>query len=128
MSVDTLLEEGITSGAYLNDKGWIHQGLVNLSNKYDLKGEVYDLSSKSLPEAFNKFTESLKKGPVIASVHYTFDPQNPIPHLVVINRIDGNNLYYNDPAETSGGKIISTEDFMKAWKKRYIVILPDSLL
>jgi predicted double-glycine peptidase len=70
--------------------------------------------------AFTKFSEKLKSGPAIASVYYTFDPQSPIPHLVVITGIQGDAVYYNDPAEDSGGKTISIPDFKRAWKKRFI--------
>ncbi len=123
-SVDKLLEEGISNGAYLNGTGWIHNGLINVSKEYGLNGTAYDLSYKNTNDALNELEKDLDNGPVIASVHYTFDPQNPIPHLVVLNKIEGDNLYYNDPSETSGGKSISVQDFIKGWKKRYIVIRP----
>jgi predicted double-glycine peptidase len=72
--------------------------------------------------AFKKLSKALEEGPVIASVYYTFDPKSPIPHLVVINGIDGDRVYYNDPSEDTGGGNISLEKFKKAWKKRYIEI------
>ena len=124
ISIDKLLNEGISSGAYLNGAGWIHQGLINLSNQYGLEGKTVSFSSDTNEVAFSKFKNILEEGPVIVSVHYTFDPQNPIPHLVVINKIDGDKVYYTDPAETSGGKTISTEKFLSSWKKRLIVIRP----
>jgi len=61
---------------------------------------------------------------VIVSVHYTFDPQNPIPHLVVANGIHDGTFYYNDPAEVSGGGSIPVEKFENSWKKRYIAFWP----
>lgn len=120
VSVDTLLDEGIASGAYLNNAGWTHKGLADLANNYGLMSAPHDLSSMSMDTAFSEIRTALKEGPVIASVHYTFDPKNPIPHLVVINGIEDDIVHYNDPAESSGGGTISAEKFMQAWKKRYI--------
>jgi predicted double-glycine peptidase len=56
----------------------------------------------------------------MASVHYTFQKSNPIPHLVIINGIENEKVYYNDPAEKNGGGSISVTQFQSAWKKRYI--------
>ena len=124
VSVDNLLTEGIKSGAYLNDAGWTHKGLISLAQKYDLRGNTRDLSSLNTENALNELEKTLDKGPVMVSIHYTFDPQNPIPHLVVINKITGNTVYYNDPSEKAGNGSISTTKFLKAWKKRYIEIRP----
>lgn len=124
VSVNTLLKRGIASGAYLNNVGWTYKGLISLSNRYNLAGESYDLAKIGSKAAFAQFEAQLKNGPVIASVHYKFEPQNPIPHLVVINKIENDTLYYNDPAAQTGSKTISVADFVKAWKKRYIVIRP----
>ena len=125
VSVDTLLKQGIKEGAYLQNAGWTYKGLISLSNKYDLDGESYDLASLSDTEAFSKFKEALKDGPVMASVHYNFDPKSTIPHLVVINNLDENTLTYNDPAAKTGEKTISSENFIKAWKKRFLVFRPE---
>ncbi|MCB9810823.1 MAG: C39 family peptidase [Candidatus Nomurabacteria bacterium] len=124
VSVDSLLQEGIEGGAYLNDAGWIHSGLISLARDYGLNGSTNDLSGLGTEKAFSKLKEALNEGPVMASVHYTFDPKNPIPHLVVINGVDGNTVYYNDPSEKTGGGTITSEKFIKAWKKRYIEIRP----
>jgi len=56
------------------------------------------------------------------SVHYTFKPTNPIPHLVIVTGVEDGKVYYNDPAEKSGNGSISIEQFQSAWKKRYIAI------
>lgn len=120
VSVDALLKDGISSGAYISGAGWSHKGLASLFNKHGLKGQTYDLSGWDMESAFIKFSEKLKTGPAIASVYYTFDPQSPIPHLVVITGVKDDKVYYNDPADDSGGKTISISDFKKAWKKRFI--------
>lgn len=122
--VNTLLKEGIAKGAYLNNVGWTYKGLIDVAKKYGLDGSSYDFGKLSSTVAFKKFTTHLKDGPVIASVHYKFDPKSTIPHLVVITGIKGDTLYYNDPAAKEGNKQISKSDFLKAWKKRYIVIRP----
>ena len=124
VSVNKLLNQAIASGAYLPSAGWIHAGLALLSKKYDLMGKNYDLSGLNKSSAFSQLKEFLKDGPVIASVYYKFDPKSTIPHLVVINGLEGDTVYYNDPAGSVAGKEISTTDFLNGWKKRFIVIRP----
>lgn len=123
-TVDSLLGEAVKAGAYIPDAGWSHAGLVNASKKYGLTGSVYDLSGSSSTAALASLSASLASGPVIASVHYKLDPANPIPHLIVVNGIKSGVVYYNDPAAKSGQGSISSDAFMKAWKKRYITIRP----
>jgi ABC-type bacteriocin/lantibiotic exporter with double-glycine peptidase domain len=125
-SVDSLLNQGIALGAYANNAGWSHAGLIAVSKKYGLTGTTYDFSGLSKQAALDKITGSLHTGPVIASVHYKFDPKSTIPHLVVIDGIKGDIVYYNDPAAKTGQKQISVADFQKGWKQRYIVIRPSS--
>lgn len=124
VSVNTLLEEGIDAGAFINGVGWTHRGLALLASKYGLEGANYDFSRLDMSVAFAQFEKFLKEGPVIASVHYRFDPESLIPHLVVINGINNDTIYYNDPSGTSAGGKISIQDFMKGWKKRFIVVRP----
>ena len=124
ISVNHMLSQGIKAGAYLNDAGWTYAGLILVGEKYGLYGKSYLLSSLTSKDAFVQLKNSLEKGPVIASVHYKFDPKNPIPHLVVVNGVDGDFIYYNDPASNGGAKKISIADFLHAWKKRYIVMRP----
>jgi predicted double-glycine peptidase len=124
VAVPTLLEEGIKADAYLSNAGWTYAGLIRVARPYGLDGESHDFGGSDTARAFAAFTSELLSGPVIASVHYKFDPTSTIPHLVVINRIEGDLMYYNDPAAQSGNLAISTADFLKAWKKRFIVIRP----
>lgn len=124
VSVDVLLSEGIAEGAYAAGAGWVHSGLARLADEHGLWGMNYDLSSSNMQIAFAQFENALKNGPVMASVHYTFDPKNPIPHLVVMTGEDGDMLFYNDPAGTSDGGSISKDAFKLAWKKRYIEVRP----
>ena len=124
VSVNKLLALGISNGAYDYNAGWIHQGLISLAKTYGLDGTTYDLSKSSTSVAFQKFENILADGPVIASVHYKFDPKSSIPHLVVIDGIKEGTLFYNDPASKEGEKQISVADFEKGWKKKIIVIRP----
>ena len=98
--------------------------MIEVAQKYGLEGNGYDLGNSSSKNALAKLKTSLADGPVIASVHYKFDPKSAIPHLVVIDGIDENTVYYNDPAAKSGEKQIATTDFLKGWKQRFIVIRP----
>jgi ABC-type bacteriocin/lantibiotic exporter with double-glycine peptidase domain len=122
--VNTLLGEAVALGAY-SDAGWTYAGLISASKKYGMVGTSYDLATSNMDTAFSQLSTKVSAGPVIASVHYKFQPTNPIPHLVVISSIHNGLVYYNDPAALSGGTSISVSDFKKAWKKRYIVIRPN---
>lgn len=124
VSVNKLLEQAIASGAYQKNSGWKHRELALLSKKYGLEGKNYDLSGSDKNVAFTQFKDFLKDGPVIASIYYKFDPKSTIPHLVVINGMEGDTIFYNDPAEKNGGKKISKADFLNGWKKRFIVVRP----
>lgn len=118
-SVDTLLQEGIAADAY-SSVGWTYAGLIAVSHKYGLDGTTHDFGDSSIDVAFSAFEKALTAGPVMASVHYTFTPTNPIPHLVIVTGIKGDTLYYNDPAEPSGNGSIPVSQFKSSWKKRYI--------
>ena len=124
VAVNTLLKQGVAAGAYSASAGWTYKGLISLGNKYGLDGESYDLSALSSKAALTQFKIYLKDGPVIASVHYKFDPKSTIPHLVVINGIDNDVIHYNDPAAKTGDKTISVSNFLSGWKKRFIVVRP----
>jgi len=124
VDLDTLLAQGINAGAYLHNVGWTYKGLIGVSNAYGLTGQSFDLGGNSMDTAFKTFAEAVNKGPVIASVHYTFEPTNPIPHLVVVKGIKDGFVYYNDPALHHAGGTISVSKFQSAWKKRYIEFWP----
>ncbi len=124
ISVNKMLGQGIALGAYINNVGWSYAGLIKLAQKYGLDGKSYDLSSSTSAVAFDQFKNSLASGPVIVSVHYKFDPKSPLPHLLVVDGISNDTIYYNDPAAKTGDQEISTADFLKGWKKRFIVVRP----
>lgn len=122
--VDELLETGVARGAYLNNAGWTHAGLIGLSEDYGLSGETISLAGNPMDSAFAALEDAVANGPVMVSVHYTFEPTNPIPHLAVVTGIKDGRVYYNDPAEATGGGSITADRFKRAWKKRYIEIRP----
>lgn len=124
VTVNALLKQGIAIGAYDYSAGWTYAGLITLAKEHGLTGQSYDYGSSSSASAFSHFESALAGGPVIASVHYKFDPNSAIPHLVVIDRMQGGVLYYNDPAAKSGELSISVANFVRGWKKRYIVVRP----
>jgi ABC-type bacteriocin/lantibiotic exporter with double-glycine peptidase domain len=124
VSVNTLLTQAVAKGAYNENAGWSYAGLISVSKGYGLDGTAYDLGSSDTKTAYAALKKAVGKGPVIASVHYKFDPKSTIPHLVVIDGIKDDVIYYNDPAAKSGEKKISSADFLAAWKKRYIAIRP----
>lgn len=122
--VDTLLAEGIAADAYLSNAGWTYAGLIGVAKARGLAGKSIVMHDATTEEAYAVFEKEVEEGPVMASVYYTFTPGHPIPHLVVVNDISNGTVYYNDPAEASGGGTISEERFKAAWKKRFIVIRP----
>ncbi len=123
-TVDRMLAKGIAAGAYDYGAGWTYQGLIDLGVPYGLTGRWVDLSGLGTSAAFARFTALLASGPVILSVHYKFDPASTIPHLVVINGIAGDTVYYNDPATTGGTRQISVAQFLRGWKRKVIIIRP----
>ncbi len=125
-TVNEMLRKGLAAGAYDYNAGWIYQGLINLSHAYSLDGRYYDLSGLSQKAALARFESYLGTGPVILSVHYKFNPASTIPHLIVVNGISNNVVYYNDPATTVGTQAISLSRFLQGWKRKVIVIRPTS--
>lgn len=124
VSVNTVLSQALAVGAYDKNFGWMHKGLISVSNKYGLDGKSYDVKSLSEKAAFASLKSHLEAGPVIVSIHYKFNPKSTIPHLIVVDGIEDGILYYNDPASKSGRTSISTQDFLKGWKKKFIVVRP----
>ena len=110
-SLEHLLVEGIESGAYLDDKGWIFQGLLSLGRNHGLDGMV-------IPDAPIDFVEGLPSCGVapIVSVHCGF-PQNPPSkggHLVVFRGIQVANrsrriCFFDDPS-TQGTNVSNIEE------------------
>ncbi len=123
-SVNEVLREGISSGAYVKNVGWSHEGLAGLAVKHGMTGRTFDLSEYNKENAFNQFQEIVKEGPVIASIHRGFNPKSSFGHLIVITGYDDNLIYYNDPGKHDGIRKVTISQFMAGWKRKLIVIRP----
>jgi len=123
-SVDALLAEGRARGGYIDNVGWKHRTLVELAQIRGLYGRAYDFAQSSMSHAYNELVAALAEGPVMASVHYEFNPMSVIPHLVVITDVHDGRIYYNDPADTYGNRSLTVDAFQRAWKKRFIEVRP----
>jgi len=126
MDVEALLAKGRAAGAFLPQAGWTHAGLIDLARPYGLTGGSHSLAHLRPSTALAELAAVVAEAPVLVSVHYTFEPTNPIPHLVVVTGVDETTVYYSDPAEPTGVGEISIEKFLPAWKQRYIRIVPVS--
>jgi len=125
VSVNSLLKQGIAAGAYSKKYGWTTSGLIALSQKYGLNADFYDLSTFDGQTALTQMKTLLQSGPVMVSVHNRFNSKSKVPHIVVVNAMDNNVVYYNDPAAKTGDKQISITNFLKGWKERLIVVRPN---
>ncbi|MFA6257927.1 MAG: C39 family peptidase [Candidatus Paceibacterota bacterium] len=121
-SVQKVLEQALKGGAYVKNVGWSHQGLASLAVKYGLVGKTVDLSKFKNETALSQFKNTVKEGPVIASIRRGFNPKSPFGHLIVVTGFDDKLVYYNDPGKRDGIRTVPISDFMKGWKKRLIVI------
>lgn len=125
VSVNNLLQQGVAAGAYDANAGWNFGGLIQLAQRYGLAGNFIDLSKLKATAAIAQFENYLKNGPLILSVHNKFNPNDSLPHLVVIDGIKNNTVYYNDPAAKTGKKKISVANLVKGWEKKGIVLRPE---
>ncbi len=125
--VDFIISDGVKNKAYVENIGWLHQGLIDAAVKhFGLRGNRFDFAKEETETAFERMIEELKNGPVIASIYKNLNPQNG-GHLVVIFGIDGDIVLFADPDINNPNLIerkATTEEFKKGWKKRFIVIKP----
>ena len=84
--------------------------------------KAYDLVKSDNEAALGQFLDALKDGPVIISIHHKFNPNATLGHLVVVTGFENDTVFYHDPEDPRAEKTISTEDFLKGWKKRFIVL------
>jgi len=125
--VDFIISDGVKNKAYIENIGWLHQGLIDTAAKhFGLSGNRFDFAKESGETAFEKMIEDLKNGPVIASIYKNLNPQNG-GHLVVVFGVDDNNILFADPDIDNLNLIerrATKEEFKNGWKKRFIVIRP----
>ena len=122
VSVMQLLFEGIAAGAFQNGVGWKHQALASLAENYGLNGRAYDLSTKNNRAALQELLGVLRDGPVLISIHHKFDPARTLGHLVAVTGFENDVFFYHDPEGPDQARVISTADFLKGWKKRFIAV------
>lgn len=122
VSVAKLLDQAISSGAYLKNIGWKHKELSAVAKTYGLAEKSYDLGKLSNSTAFAQFLDFLKSGPVVVSVHNKFDPKATLGHIVVVTGFENDFIYYKDPAGNSKEEKISVKNFLAGWKKRFIIV------
>lgn len=123
-TVNEVLKEGISSGAYQKNVGWKHAGLAALAPKYGLTGKVVDFSKFNKETSLSEFQNVIKQGPAIASIHRGFNAKSSFGHLIVITGFDDNFIYYNDPGKHEGIRKVPVSEFMGGWKRKLIVIRP----
>ena len=131
-TLEELLAHGLEVGAYLQGIGWSHRGLVEVAHRYGYKGFNVDsadnsLTPKSPHEAWAMVTRELEQGPLLVSVFAGLDPYRGGGHIVVLTGVHDELTFFNDPEEMSareGYKTVALEAFLRAFKRRYIVIRP----
>ena len=122
-----------TRGAFIDNVGWSHSGLVSIARNYGYDGFNKDLAPLKIKpqQAFDQLKKDLKYFPIIVSVWNNFGPVRQGGHLAVITGINDNKIYLNDPEETnkkSGCKVLSKKNFLNAFKKRYVAIYPTNMI
>ncbi len=116
-----LLLQALDLGAYTTE-GWKHKELSALAGLYGLQGKNYDYASSTNEAAFSEFKNLLGAGPIIVSIHNKFNPRATLGHLVVVTGINEDTIFYHDPASSKTEKSVSTANFLKGWKKRFITV------
>ena len=133
--LEELLSVGLELGAYREGIGWSHGGLVSIAERYGYRGYNADWGPKSsnpktAPGAWDALMSELAHGPVLASVHAGFDAERPGGHIVAITGYADGLVLLNDPEqmhEREGRRALALDAFLKAFKRRYIVIRPTAL-
>jgi ABC-type bacteriocin/lantibiotic exporter with double-glycine peptidase domain len=127
-ATEDLLQTGLALGAYLENIGWSHRGLINIAKKYGYNGYNVDEPNRNSEELYGEMSKVLEAMPLMASVYSKFDPSRGGGHIVVVSGTEGDDLIIYDPEELSsetGRTLISKDKFLNGWKKRYIVIEPN---
>ena len=135
-----LLSQGKDIGAYEENKGWIHRGLVNLGKKYGIEG-----GRESVGDDIEKIAKHIQsKELVIASVTVGFEAGKEYKledgssyimpkggHLVVIYGVDVNDgkvvrLLLHHPSSEEDyewqNRIVSREEFLNSFSSKGNII------
>lgn len=127
-SIDELIDHGVSIGAHNKELGWIHSGIVNIAKHKGFEGERHDWKDIDTSVSFNKMSEHLECGPVIASIHKNFNQENS-GHLVVVTSKNKTHITIHDPIAKKREQIkkeVPIDIFLAGWKKRIVVIRPKS--
>lgn len=131
-TIDKLLTAGLSSGVYLEGIGWSHRGLAGLAKSFGYVGFNVDHAAKGPTpkderESWRILKDELRKGPILASMYHNLDPERGGGHIVVVTGFADGLVSFNDPEEINefeGKKIIVLEQFLRGFKRRFIVIRP----
>lgn len=132
LSLDDLIREGRSIGAYREGIGWVHAGLVELAARHgaplarkEFKGEG-DEGSRLLDDGVNQIVAAIENGRVVlVSAAKGFDDPTK-PHLVLVVGVEieegvVKGLYYHDPdayTEKEGkGQFVTLDRFKRFWRK-----------
>lgn len=132
VELNALHRKGIDAGAYRENIGWTHKGLVQIA--HDLGYESYNRdwaangpTPKSQEAAWEALALELRKGPVLASVYSGLEPSRGGGHIVVVAGEADGLVFLNDPEqreEREGRRALAVEVFQTAFKRRYVVVRP----
>ena len=123
-----LVQEGVSSGAYIEGVGWKHAGLVDLAKKHGAQAFRREFRSWFLKTFYflaeQHLVMSLKRG-VVPIVSLTVPDKNDT-HLVPLIGYNETGFIYHEPAaytsEEGSEKHISYADFKKRWRKLAIFV------
>lgn len=124
-SLDKLYQVGINRRAYIKDIGWRHAGLVGVAKVYGFKNsQAHDLSAFSDVEALQILKQKLKQGPVLASIYSKYKTAGS-GHLIGLLSLTKQEAVVLDPDSKIRRNVyrqLPLGKFIRAWKKRFIVI------
>jgi len=132
VALEELLNVGLEIGAYHQGIGWTHAGLVQIARRYGLDGFNVDWAEsgptpKTAEDAWEALAKELEHGPVMASMYAGLDPERSGGHIVVVTGCADGLVQFNDPeqmTEREGRRVLALETFLKAFKRRYIIVRP----
>lgn len=148
-TVRELIEEGVESGAYIENVGWSHQGLVNLAEKYGaraFRGEYRMRPQRYLPNMLKSFLNKFLLSRGVATLYASIEVGLvPIVSVTVEGKADTHlvplvgfgseggevGFYYHEPAAEPGQadaqfRFMNIKDFSKRWRRLAIFVGPRS--
>lgn len=122
---DQMHETGRRLGMYTPGVGWQHKGIVDMAKKYGFKkSHTSDLSKENDKVALDELKKNLKHAPVIASIYFRYQ-HGTGGHLLVLESLNGKKAKVWDSDVFLRDKVVQevpANTFLKAWKKRFIII------